>query len=954
MGLGMVGRCAVALVCLAVVMDFGPDSRAEEPATAPPASPSAETGTVVGTVLDKTTGDPLIQAGVEVVGQPKHYETDMDGHFTLKLPPGTYEFRVSMPLYQPVRLQGVKVKANEVTKQSVSLATAPANVEVVEVTAKANKAAEAVQLVERKKSAVVSETISAETIKKSPDKDVAAIVKRVPAVTIKDDRFVFVRGLGERYSSALLNESRLPSTDPDKRVVPLDLFPAEFVQSLSVIKTYTPDLPGDFSGGLIDIHLFDSPEQFSFLYGQSFSGNTKTTFQPFQTYKGGALDYFGFGNSTRALPTAVAAIPAGMFNTLPENERDALGRQFENIWSQQLVSAPMNLGLNFATGDKIGNFGFALGGNFRTDYQTIGNRIENIYKNGGAANPVQIIDRFIRNDGVFTARLGGVFTAGYRINDSNKLFLRSFVDRSSFDDTQFAFGVDSNIGALKQTILQWTEEQLGFGQVGGEHHWQGFWLDWRTALAQTTQTQPDTRYTAYSAPAPLGPSGPFPNFQMPFQFTNNSLGGNRTFGDLSEYLTDSAVDFTIPFLTKLPFTDVWSGLPAKFKFGPAYSYRHRDFDLRQFEASLENPGALNLFAPPEVILAPSHIIPGIIDFQELTGQGFSFSVSQEIIAGYGMVDLPIVRDKLRFIGGVRLEYSDIELHTTVIGGTAPVTISKINTDPLPGANLVYSPRYDMNVRFGFSKSVSRPEFRELSPTQYPAPRGLLPLVGNQALVESHITNWDARWEWFFSPLELVSLSFFHKSIDQPIEQTVVNFSSYQAYSFANAESATLTGFEFEGRKDFGFISNSLRNLSLTANVAYIKSNVITPPAAPTQQPLESNRPLQGQAPYIANATLEYVDPYLGGTYRLLYQTAGETLVAAAFAGENALPAINQTPRNQLDLIAILPVNWFGTPLTLKLGAENLLDEPYVRTQANKTQQYYKRGIKASLALTYSY
>src|SRR5215471_3593060 len=318
-------RRALALVCLTAMTAGAPDLWAQEPTAAP--APPAEQGTLVGTVLDKTTGDPLVQANVEVVGQAKRVETDMDGHFTLKLAPGTYELRISVPLYQPVKLTGVKVKANDVSKQSVSLAAATANVEVVEVTAKANKAAEAAQLVERKKSAVVSETISAEVIKKSPDKDVAAIVKRVPAVTIKDDRFVFVRGLGERYSSALLNESRLPSTDPDKRVVPLDLFPAEFVQSLSVIKTFTPDLPGDFSGGLIDIHLFDFPDQPTFTYGQSFSGNTKTTFQNFQTYKGagGGLDYFGFGSSSRALPQAVAAIAPGLFNQLPENQRDALG-----------------------------------------------------------------------------------------------------------------------------------------------------------------------------------------------------------------------------------------------------------------------------------------------------------------------------------------------------------------------------------------------------------------------------------------------------------------------------------------------------------------------------------------------------------------------------------------------------------------------------------------------------
>src|SRR4029077_7953458 len=323
-------RRGLVLVCLTTMLVGARALWAQEPAAAP--APPAEVGTVSGTVLDKTTGDPLIQAGVAAAGQTKRFETDRDGHFILKLPPGTYELRISAPLYQPVRLQGVKVKANEVSKQSVTLAAATANVEVVEVTAKANKAAEATQLVERRKSAVVSETVSAEVIKKTPDKDVASIVKRVPAVTIKDDRFVFIRGLGERYSGALLNESRLPSTDPSRRVVPLDLFPAEFVQSLAIIKTYTPDLPGDFSGGVVDIRLMEFPEKPTFSYSQYFGGNTQTTFQPFRTYPGGSLDDLGCGNTLRNLPQSVPSTP-GLLNSFPTNRADAIGRDFKNIWS---------------------------------------------------------------------------------------------------------------------------------------------------------------------------------------------------------------------------------------------------------------------------------------------------------------------------------------------------------------------------------------------------------------------------------------------------------------------------------------------------------------------------------------------------------------------------------------------------------------------------------------------
>src|SRR5262245_39143686 len=948
-------RRALALVCLTAMTAGAPVLWAQEPTAAP--APPPEQGTLIGTVLDKTTGDPLIQATVEVVGQAKRVETDMDGHFTLKLAPGTYELRISAPLYQPVKVTGVKVKANDVSKQSVSLAAATANVEVVEVTAKANKAAEAAQLVERKKSAVVSETVSAEVIKKTPDKDVAAIVKRVPAVTIKDDRFVFIRGLGERYSGALLNESRLPSTDPSRRVVPLDLFPAEFVQSLSILKTYTPDLPGDFSGGLVDIRLLEFPEKPTFSYGQYFGGNTQTTFQKFRTYQGGPLDYFGFGNSFRALPMSVPSTP-GLINTFPTNRADAIGRDFKNIWSEQQVDASPNVGINFAMGDTIGPFGFAFGTNFRTEYLTVPDALVAQFVSGGTNKPLTPTARFKRSNSLFTTRLGSIFTAAYRINDTNKLFFRSLIDRNTYDNTQFALGIVNQPYPQRQTILDYTQEQLGFGQLGGEHHWQYVWVDWRTAIARSAQQEPDTRYITYQAPfAPEQPPSSLPlsflRFAQPFAFTNDSLGGTRIFNDLTEDSTDSAVDFTIPFTTGLPFTDLWSGLPAKFKFGPAYTFRRRFFEQRLFQFNLAPGQPVNVYAPPEVILQPSNIVPGVVNLNETTTQGDAYEVSEQIAAGYGLFDLPIVPDRVRFVGGVRLEYSNITLTTTAIGATQPVQVMKNNVDPLPSMNLVYSPRYDMNVRGAYSWSVSRPEFRELAPTVFPAPRGLRPFAGNPTLVESHIRNYDLRWEWFFSPLELVSLSFFHKSIEEPIEATLIASSgSDYINSFANATSATLTGFEFELRKNFGFIRPILQNLSLTANVAYINSVVQTPPPTKSGVPLEKTRPLQGQAPYIANAALEYADPQWG-TIRLLYQTAGQTLSFAALT-KPPVPGIFLQPRNQLDVVGIMPINWFGVPLTLKLGAENLLNDPYVQTQGSFVQTRYQRGIKVGMTLSYSY
>jgi TonB-dependent receptor len=323
-----------------------------------------------------------------------------------------------------------------------------------------------------------------------------------------------------------------------------------------------------------------------------------------------------------------------------------------------------------------------------------------------------------------------------------------------------------------------------------------------------------------------------------------------------------------------------------------------------------------------------------------------------------MFDVPIVRDRLRFVGGARVEYSYIRLLTqSVTGvlacpGSGICAVNKNNFDPLPAANLIYSPRDDMNFRLGYSQSVSRPEFRELSPTQFPSPRGLRPVNGNPALIEANIDNYDARWEWFFSPLELVSLSFFHKSIKNPIEQALVQQSSNFVISFQNASDATLTGFEFEGRKNFGFIRPWLQGLSLSANVAYINSTVNVPVATGAQVQTAPSRALQGQSPYVANATLEYAHPSWG-TYRILYQTAGPTLVTAPQVNP-ALPGIDLQSRNQLDAVAILPIHPFGVPLTLKLGAENLLNDSYEQTQGGEVQRLYTRGIKATLGLSYTY
>lgn len=907
-----------------------------------PAQDVAPQGTIAGQVLDSSTGDAIIEAGVEIVGAGKTVRTDLDGRYAVKVPAGTYQVRFFAPLYQGARLEKVVVEAGKVAKTDVPLKPeGKTGVEVVEVVAQAQKAAEATQLIKRQKASVVSDNISAETIAKSPDANAAEIVQRVPAVTVKDNKFIFVRGLGERYSSAILEGSRLPSPDPERRVVPLDLFPSEFIDSISIIKTFTPDLPGDFSGGLADINLLDFPSQLTYAAGLTTGGNSQTTFQDFKTYKGSKLDYFGFGGGYRELPSSIPDRNVGREPIPPSSQLQAFGRSFKTIWESDSTTAPVDFDFNFNVGDRWGPIGAQLAASYRTKYRTISNQTERQFvQRGDVANPVPVLaDDFKFDRSVFETRLGGVFTSTYELSPQHHFNFRSLIDRNTTDEVAIGNGVAEQLGGrpdgnTRSTEFTYTQDELDFGQVSGNHHFTWLDLDWRSALSRTTRNVPDQRFVSRQG--------------ADLTLTNDANGGSRVFQALTEYLTDTQVDFTVPFT-------VWSGLPAKFKFGPAYLHRDRDATLRRFRFS-----AFNKVGGPQIDLAgsandvysPGNIgggPPFPVTFNEATLPSDSFQASQEIGAGYFLFELPIVRDRLRLIAGVRTEYSYIKLHTTtILRPDSPGVVRKENLDPLPAVNLVYSPRNDMNVRAAWSQTVSRPEFRELSPTVYPAPRGLRGIQGNPDLLQTGIDSYDLRWEWFFSASELVSVSGFYKTIDKPIERAVQISGSAPEDTFSQNKDASLIGFEFEGRKNFGFLTPAMRNLSFLTNVSYVHSEVT---AELAQLGTTRKRPLQGQADYVVNAALEYADPDWG-TVRLLYNTVGPTI--SAVQDITNLPDFVAGRRDQLDFVFLTKIHPGRVPLNVKFAVENILNDNYPTTVGDVIQEDYRTGVTVSLGMSYNY
>jgi hypothetical protein len=939
LGIGIVLLLGGALVAPGIAQEVAPA----------PGQPAPEAGIVSGTVIDKSSRSPIIEAGVEVVGKGKTVRTDIEGGYKLTLPPGTYELRIFAPSYKGLRVKDVAVKPGQTTKADVAMEGAgAAGVDVVEVKAQRRKAAEASQLQERKEAPVVEDMISRESMAKTPGTDATAQVQRAPAVTIKDGKFIFVRGLSERYSSALLNGSRLPSSDPIRRAVPLDLFPAEFLDSIAIVKSFSPDLPGDFSGGLVKLDLRDLPDELTYNMGLSVGGNTQTTFQHFLTYPGATSDYFALGERHRELTLPDKDL------SFPNQGRFATARKFPNVWSPHSSIAPPNFGGNLSVGNTYGPFGFQFGAIYLDEWLTRPNTIRRQFGNNGSAdNPeIGIRSSQVGDSGFFRSRLGGVLTLAYKPSDQHQLTLRTFTYQQALDETteRLGFTNQAKETPLRTSVLRYVPENLSYGQLAGKHQLAS-WLqaEWRSVLARTLRDEPDTRFTSYIFTPGQG-----------FTFTNNqNRGGFRYTNTLDEWLTDSGVDLTIPFKTGLPWTDVWDDLPAKFKFGPAYTFRDRHFNQREFLYDPE-AGAPNLTQPPEVILAPDNLVDGIVDIDEQTDIEDHYEARQEIIAGYGLFELPIIRDRFRLVGGARTEYSLIRLDTGLIAanpGECPGGASQCDTrfrkrtlDPLPAISAIFTLMEDMQLRVSWGESVARPEFRELAPARFPVDPGERETRGNPALVQTGIRSYDARWEWFFSPLELASVGFFYKQLNGPIEPVTVATQTNPIDTWVNGGDATLYGVELEGRKNFGFIQERLRPLSLLINWTLADSNVSIPRQEVfglTTVSSSKERRLVGQAPFIVNAALDYTLPDVL-TARLLYFTADESISAVGILG---LPDIEFERRDQLDASLLVPLKrWVGFPLNAKLSAENLLNDPYTFTQGSVVQQRYTNGVKFTFSL----
>ncbi|MDY6972188.1 MAG: TonB-dependent receptor [Thermodesulfobacteriota bacterium] len=902
--------------------------------------PGGSTGRLTGKIIDKFSGTELVEAGVEAkkVGQPdgtgEFTLTDINGKYSIELPPGAYDILVTYPRYQTQVIKETRIKSGDIARVNVALAPVTVEIDEMKIVERADRAAEEFQLVLRRKSSNIVDNIGAEMITKLPDGDAGGLLTRVAGISMTEGKFMQARGMPKRYGRTLLNGAVIPTTRPNEKLVPLDLFPSGLIEAMSVSKSFSPDQPGNYAGGLAQITTKDFPDKFEAAIGCSLGGNTETTFKDFDTYHGGDWDWLGFDDGTRDMPGAIPGskvVGQGLFTPgLTPEELQAIGRSFDNSWNIHSKTAPLNPGFNLYLGNRKNRLGYSLALTYKNEFQNQKEEQNTYAASTGGLTRLNDYDFHLSTNYI---KEGGIINVGYEVTPNHRLYFRNFYNRNAEKETRFYEGWNEDMGTdINDTRLKWSEEEIYSGQLAGEHHFADFLdcrIDWRFNHSIANLDEPDLREYLYEYNESLGA----------FVLADETQSAFRMFTEQDEDIDDMALDWTLD-------VDILPDVRVKLKSGAAYLKRDRDFESRRFRFVPITTMGIDLSEDTESILAPDNIRPDGFEIVETTRETDTYKADQTVAAGYAMGDFAL-GEAWRMTAGARFEKSKINVKTFDPFELEDIDINtKLDDkDWLPSVNLNYGLLDGMNIRLGFSRTVSRPEFHELSPFEFTDVRGGRAIIGNPDLVSAKIRNYDIRYEWFIGPSELFAISLFMKDIEDPIERTV-QATTLLRTSFVNSDDADLMGLELEIRKKLDFLSPSLHNFTFIGNYTFTDSEVTMTPE-PGFVPTSEKRSLEGQPDHLLNAIIEYDNPDQDLIVRLLYNYMDERINDVGAMG---LPDIMLEPVHDLDVVLKKRIGKYSFGLNL----ENLLDEPYEETQSGQVVRKYRTGQSFSMSLTYTW
>lgn len=915
----------------------------------PAKKPAAGRGALWGTIRSSGSQETLPDSVVTVVGRKESATADIEGRYRLELPPGIYTLRVVSDFHRMVRVRNIRVGAGRIVKFDVALVPDDSSLEdAVAVEAEVERASAGTQLLLRKNAAGASDAVGAQDIAKSPDRNAADAIKRVVGATVVDGRYLLVRGLGDRYMNAQLNGSPLPSPEPDRQAVPLDMFPSLVLSDMVVRKTFTPDIPGDFAGGSLDIHTRDIPNKFFFSGNLGLGFNSESTFRDRRSYAGGSLDFLGIDDGTRKLPAAIPGTrvtrlnPDGTLNDQLTAQGKALSTPMASEGAFTLPNGSGNavVGDTFKLGgkDSKSSVGYLVGLGYSRRFQI---KRDEIIRTFGVdpLKPGQLV-RFndyrvdTGTDNVNWSALGEVRGT---ITERHNVYFTGMYSRSAEKEARLVSGYSDEQNAdIRDERLRFLNRGLTYAQLRGEHRIKQLeegTFAWRLLWARATLGDPDMRQTVYQRDIDTG-----------FAFREGTQSGMHFYGAQAETTRSLGIDYTQP-LNKDPER------PKNVKFGTLFTLRGRSFDVRRFRF-LRVPSAdqATFRKPPRELFTEGNV-GSALELDEWTRPTDTYDARYDVIAGYAMTDLALTK-AVRIVFGPRVESSS-QTVTSFDPFAAEATRAETKLqrlDLLPAMNLQLKPTDKLVFRGAVTRTVARPQLRELAPFIFTEFLGAREVLGNPQLDRTSIWNFDLRAEYYPGTSEVLALSLFHKHFDKPIEPTILP-TSRGVLSYLNAEGASNTGVELEGRKSLSFVHKALTDFGVLANVTVLHSRV-TLDRSKVGLLTNAERPLAGQSPFVANIALDYDNAKTRTRARLLYNISGARI---SQVGMNGLPDTYEQPRNVLDLSVAQGI---GEHVDLKLSIENILDAPYRFTQGDSsdamTTNRYVLGRSLWITGSYTY
>ena len=931
-------------------------------------------GKIAGIIYDQETGEPLIGANVIVKGTPLGASTDLDGTFIIEtVPPGDYTIQVFMIGYQDGQHHEIRVEPGKVTHIKLTLQPQPVSGEEVTVEARFIRNNEMAIVSERKRSMNVEDGISREMFSRSGASDLASAIKQITGATLQDGQYLVVRGLGDRYSTTRWDGIDLPQADPDRKSFQLDLIPTELLEYIVVRKSFTPDQPGNFSGGALDIGTLSFPDRFQWRFSGSIGYDPLSNLNgAFLSAPDRILGFWGGGISDGRIPSLFQdpqlQLPTA-FNARRNPEKAALldraSRLFSPTMSPVTIRSPLNRSLVLFLGNSFSPAGRRLGVLFSVSYR----QNYQFYKDGQVAR-WKLTGEQSRHDsltnlihlqdqrGTQKALWGLLFTASYQLLPKHRIQMHTIYTGSVRSMARYLIGrwpeqLTSSRSFFETRVQELTRRRIEAMRWKGEHEfswWHPFKLSWQLALASTFQDQPDVRFFSD-------------------HFTRRTLDGrdtliyaispsiyprpSRYFRYLKEKRQVVQLRGEFPQLHLL-------GLPLSFAFGASWqrsarTFRERLFEYWQGESIRYQGNPFQFFAPENTGIIGVDTLRGVYRFgnyiQEsvpVTGGNYD---GEEAIDGYfGMMNLKLTAN-LQLVGGVRFERTWMEL----IGKKGSGYLN--DRDWLPSLNLRYQWEQNHVFRLAYSRTLARPGYREKAPyASYQFVNDVI-FNGNASLKRTRIQNLDLRWEWFPLPGELYAISLFGKWLKDPIERVIdLRYASEGAVvTYQNVPYARVLGVEFELRTQLGRFWSPLNILWLRANLSLVNSQV----TIPEQELLlirslrpdgASTRPLQGQAPYTINISLTYSNAQKTLEASFYYHLNGPRLSEVSLGGT---PNVYEWPRHELN--ASLSFR-FWKHLKLTLKGRNLLNQPYQSGIPFKGIQYVRQSypLARQIAVSLSY